>query len=216
MHMACFLSAALPLQSAGYAPYHTLWHLCIQFSSSFQHVCCDASAARHHLMFFTQRHTCPNSPALTSSTRFSLLWCPAWWPCMPTTALTGTRLLIDTHTVQHLILRCRLFALQSPFQILRAQFAFDSRVSSWYFLLEWFGEDSHMLEHIFVVWVTPNICAFSRPLFLLAYIQTPMPYGTFTTCVSSLPLPRLTALTLPLQLSPVFNRPAVWDRYFRV
>lgn len=103
-----------------------------------------------------------------------------------------------SHTVHHLILHRRLFALQSPFQIFRAQFAFDSTESSWYLLLEWLGEDSHMLEHIFVVWVTPNICAFSRPLFLLAYIQMQMPYVTSTMCLSSLPLPRLKALTLSL------------------
>lgn len=116
-HMACFLSAALPLRSTVYALYNTWWHLRIQFSSSFQHFCCDTPAVWHPLIFITQHSTCPISSAMTNSTNFSFFWCPAWWPCMPTCALTGIHLLKDIYTVHHLLLCCRFFALQSPLQI---------------------------------------------------------------------------------------------------
>lgn len=99
------------------ALYNTWRHLRIQFSSFFQQFCCDTSAVWHPLIFVTQHSTCPISSAMTNSTNFSFFWCPAWWPCMPTRALTGIHLLKDVYTVHHLLLCCRFFALQSPLQI---------------------------------------------------------------------------------------------------
>ena len=117
-----------------------------------------------------------------------------------------------------------IFMLQTlgsskSFSDLHAQFAFNSTQTGWFFLLEWLGADTHMLEDIFVVWVTSNICAFSRPLFLFAYIQMQMPYVTFTMCLSSLPCQAWGYSFSPSWLSPVLNWSAVvqvCERYFSI
>lgn len=66
------------------------------------------------------------------------------------------------------------------------------------FLLQSLGANTHMFEGIFVVWVTPNIWAFSRPLFLLAYIQMQMPYVTFYNVFKQRPMPSLRILIFSL------------------
>lgn len=104
---------------------------------------------------------------------------------------------------------------------LGVQLVFDSTQPGC-FLLDSLGADTHMLKNSFVVWTTPNICAFSRPLFLLACIQMQMPYVIFTTCSSSLPC-RLWGSEemnfLPPDFNPIFNWSpviCVWERYFGV
>lgn len=92
----------------------------------------------------------------------------------------------------------QILCSSKSFTDLHTQFAFDSTQSGWVFLLQSLGADTHMFEGIFVVWVTPNICAFSRPLFLLAYIQMQMPYVTFYNVFKQRPMPSLRILIFSL------------------